>query len=92
MSGLILEGFIDVPESALETVIAELPNHIHLTQQEKGCIAFRVEQDSENAFRFHVFEAFTDRSAFEAHQQRVKHSEWGRITANVQRTYRITGG
>ncbi len=87
---LILEGYIDVPESDLESVKLELVTHIALTQAEEGCLVFRIEQDKENNHRFNVYEEFVSEKAFEKHQERVKTSRWGSITKNVQRNYNIT--
>lgn len=60
-----IERFILVPESELELVKNELINHKRLTLEETGCITFSVIQNSENAFRFDVYEEFTDKVAFE---------------------------
>ncbi|MBJ7536057.1 putative quinol monooxygenase [Marinomonas transparens] len=91
MSKVTLSGHIEVPSEDIEAVLAELPNHITLTRQEAGCIVFTVAQDTENPHRFDVYEAFTDKSAFEQHQARVTASHWGEVTKNVERFYKITG-
>lgn len=90
MHKIVLEGHIVVPGSDLAAVMAELPTHIRLTRQEEGCLRFDVTQspDAENVF--FVYEEFVHRVAFEAHQQRVKSSDWGRVAANVQRHYQVT--
>ncbi|NET38760.1 MAG: antibiotic biosynthesis monooxygenase [Cyanothece sp. SIO1E1] len=67
-------GFIVVPESDLEIVKSELPNHIRLTREESGCISFRVTQSKSDPTRFNVAEEFKSRYAFEQHQLRVKSS------------------
>ncbi|WP_240732916.1 putative quinol monooxygenase [Halioglobus maricola] len=72
--------------------MAELPMHIALTLQESGCKAFEVTQDSGDARIFRVYEKFSNRSAFEAHQSRVEGSLWGSITANAERHYDISEG
>ncbi|WP_255827653.1 putative quinol monooxygenase [Marinomonas rhizomae] len=69
--------------------MAELPNHIALTHQEAGCITFTVIRDLNNPQRFDVYEEFTDKTAFEKHQTRVKTSHWGEITKNVERFYTV---
>ncbi|SBT19125.1 hypothetical protein MGA5115_03286 [Marinomonas gallaica] len=89
MSKVTLKGFILVPESQLELVKNELVNHKRLTLEETGCITFNVIQNSENAFRFDVYEEFTDKVAFEQHQKRVKASHWGKVTVNVERHYEV---
>ncbi|WP_137168985.1 putative quinol monooxygenase [Marinomonas sp. FW-1] len=90
MSKVTLSGHIEVPTEDLDAVLAELPNHIALTHQEAGCIAFTVTQDSDNPQRFDVYEEFTDKVAFEKHQTRVKASHWGQVTKNVERFYTVT--
>lgn len=65
-----------------------LPDHIHLTRQEPGCLAFDVAQ-TENPLIWSVEELFVDQAAFEAHQVRTKASEWFRQTAAIRRDYQI---
>ena len=90
MSKITLSGYIEVPSEDLNTVLAELPNHIALTHQEAGCITFTVIRDLNNPQRFDVYEEFTDKVAFEKHQARVKASHWGKVTKNVERFYTVT--
>ncbi len=90
MSKVILQGHILVPDNDLEAVTQALVVHKELTLSEPGCIVFRVSQSSLQPNRFEVYEEFTSREAFEAHQQRVKASEWGHISKNVTRHYQIT--
>ncbi|HAS3568574.1 antibiotic biosynthesis monooxygenase [Vibrio navarrensis] len=89
MSKVILKGFIIIPESELSAVKIELETHKRLTLEEPGCLVFEVSESSENPFKFNVYEEFVDRASFEAHQQRVKSSQWGLVTANVERHYEI---
>lgn len=89
MAQVTLKGFIEVPASELDAVKTELANHIRLTLKEPGCMTFRVNQNDHNPLRFDVFEEFIDKAAFEHHQQRVKASYWGKLTANVVRHYEI---
>jgi len=89
MSKVTLKGFILVPESDLELVKNELVNHKRLTLEEIGCITFSVTENSENPLRFDVYEEFTDKATFEHHQKRVKASNWGKVTVNVERYYEI---
>ncbi|QFI37938.1 antibiotic biosynthesis monooxygenase [Moritella marina ATCC 15381] len=89
MGKVILSGYIDIPESELEIVTTALEKHIELTRNETGCLIFEVTQSHELPTRFTVYEEFTDKTAFESHQIRVKASEWGRVTGNVKRTYSI---
>jgi (4S)-4-hydroxy-5-phosphonooxypentane-2,3-dione isomerase len=92
MPKITLKGHILVPSSDLAAVLAALPTHIELTRQEAGCVCFEVAQDPDAKRCFIVYEAFVDRAAFEAHQLRVKLSEWGRVAASAQRHYQVTEG
>lgn len=89
LSKVILEGYIVVPESDLESVKNELVNHINLTREEPGCIEFIVNHDKNNSHRFNVYEEFSSQEAFVYHQQRVKNSCWGKVAKNVSRHYQI---
>ena len=89
MGKITLSGFIDVPEHELNQVKKALVTHIELTQREVGCLVFEVTQCNDRPTRFDVYEEFVDKAAFEAHQQRVKVSDWGRATVNVKRSYQI---
>tara|TARA_R110001592_G_scaffold346310_1_gene638820 strand:- start:2105 stop:2428 length:324 start_codon:yes stop_codon:yes gene_type:complete len=88
-SKVILKGFIVVPETNLEDVQQELVNHIKLTLEESGCLVLQVTQCDNNPNRFDVYEEFTDKASFEAHQARVKSSNWGKVSVNVERHYNI---
>lgn len=90
MSKVILQGHILVPDNDLEAVTQALVAHKELTLSEPGCIVFRVSQSTLQPNRFEIYEEFTNRDAFEAHQQRVKASEWGKISKNVTRHYQVT--
>lgn len=87
---VILSGYIQVPDSDLDAVLSELPNHIELTRQEKGCISFSVVPDASNPNRFDVYEEFADDQSLEDHQARVKGSVWGSVTTNAARHYEIS--
>ena len=89
MSKIILEGYILVPGGDLVRIKEELPNHIALTRQEKGCVVFEVSQCTENLNRFSVYEEFTSQASFELHQARVNRSKWGSVSENVERHYQI---
>ncbi len=81
-----------MPAADRETVRALLPAHIRLTLAEAGCLSFDVRPDPDHAGRFLVNEHFRDRAAFDAHQKRVKSSDWGRATAHLERRYTVTEG
>ncbi len=90
MSKIILKGYIEIPDSDLLDIREELPRHIELTLNEKGCLAFNITQDDVNENVYHVYEEFTDRVSFERHQERVAGSQWGKLSKGVKRHYQIT--
>lgn len=85
-----LTGHIDVPEDRLNPITAALPEHIRLTRAEPGCISFEVTPDPSVPGRFSVAELFASREDFDAHQARIKGSEWGKVSAGIPRSYEIT--
>ena len=91
MSKVVLSGHILVPEEEIEIVKRALVRHIQLTRLESGCLVFRVVQDEAQHNKFHVYEEFVDANAFATHQRRVRQSEWGFISKNVERCYHIVG-
>ncbi|OFE13478.1 antibiotic biosynthesis monooxygenase [Pseudohongiella acticola] len=90
MPRITLKGHIVVPDHDLQAVMAELPAHITLTRQEEGCLLFEVHQDPDTPNFFSVHEEFTDRAAFDTHQQRIQTSDWGRVASSAERHYEIT--
>ena len=91
MPKVILQGYIMVPDTDLETVYEELETHTQLTNAEEGCLVFEILQDQSNPNRFDVYEEFADEQSFLQHQERARESKWGAATLNVQRHYQITG-
>src|SRR5689334_13493027 len=81
-----LLGTMTVPARDLERVRAVLPEHILVTRAEPGCRSFRVEEQGEGVFL--VSEEFTDRAAFEAHQERLRGTPWAAASANAIRSYK----
>ena len=81
-----LLGKITVPTKDLESVRAALPDHILVTRSEPGCRSFLVEEQGEGVFL--VSEEFTDRAAFEAHQERLHGTPWATASANAIRSYK----
>jgi autoinducer 2-degrading protein len=90
VSKIILKGYILVPDADMDIVQNELIIHIELTRQESGCLVFEVLQDDSNANKFTVYEEFVSHKAFDNHQQRVKNSNWAKVTKRVERHYQIT--
>lgn len=89
MSAIELVGRLiceDAGEAA--TVSRYLPQHIDLTRAEPGCLHFEVRQ-TEDPLVWSVAERFADQQAFDAHQARVRASDWGRHTAGIERDYVI---
>lgn len=91
MPEVTLTGHIIVPASDVIAVEAELPTHIELTRREVGCVEFNVVRDSNSPMTYHVSERFVSSEAFLLHQDRVRSSSWGQVTAGVQRHYKTTG-
>ena len=90
MAMVVLKGFIDIPGESWDVVIAELPTHVRLTLDEEGCQCFEVQPVEDVPFRLSVYEEFASEGAFEKHQQRVKGSNWGRLTEKAERHYEIS--
>jgi autoinducer 2-degrading protein len=92
LAKVTLQGYIIVPDSDLEVVKSELIIHKRLTLNESGCLVFTVTQDETNPNKFSVYEEFINQAAFDNHQARVKSSQWGVVTTNVERNYHISNG
>lgn len=93
MSKVILTGFL-ICRSLEEgdRVAAMLPDHIRATRAEPGCIVFEVIRSMADPVRFAVREIFACRADFDAHQARVRTSNWGRATKGIPRDYVLTEG
>lgn len=78
----------DETEAAL--VDTHLPRHVELTRAEQGCRSFSV-TPTENRLVWRVEEVFDDAASFRRHQDRVQNSQWGTVTAHIERDYSITG-
>jgi len=88
MPEIRLTGTMTCPPERADAVRTALPEHIHLTRAEPGCLAFEVTETASGVFS--VAEHFADRTAFEAHQRRTRASEWARVTAGCPRDYEVT--
>lgn len=86
---IVVTGYIDIPIEEIDLVTAALDVHKKLSRAEPGCLKFNVRPDKELLGRFSVYEKFASQDAFDAHQERVRTSDWGRISANVERHYEI---
>lgn len=87
---ITLMGQIDVPKDRLTEVSAALPLHIKLSRAETGCLIFNVTPNPDHKGRFDVYEEFSNRATFDAHQKRVASSAWGQITQGIPRSYEQT--
>lgn len=76
-------------QAQAEIVRIHLPRHVELTRAETGCVRFEVTPTSDPLV-WQVHEVFSTRVAFEAHQRRVRDSEWGQVTAGIDRDYVMT--
>lgn len=91
MNDVTLTGELVCKNRDEAQLVAEyLPEHVTLTRAEPGCISFKVTPtDDPSVWR--VDEHFEHELAFSAHQERVARSEWGRMTAGIERRYSIDG-
>lgn len=92
MGGVRLRGMLVCTTSEQARLVERhLPRHVVLTRAEPGCVSFDV-SPSDDALIWHVEEHFVDDAAFTEHQNRVVGSEWGRVTAGIERRYTIERG
>ena len=90
MTQVVLSGqLVCADDAELAVVQQHLPRHVELTRAEPGCVSFEVHQTGD-ALVWQVDETFVDDAAFAAHQERVSASEWGRVTAAIERRYAVT--
>ena len=89
MPKIYLNGYMDVPEEAVDDVKSALVEHIRLTRLEEGCEKFEVIESPQKIGRFDVSEIFSSKESFDAHQQRVKNSVWGEVTKGYPRNYQV---
>nr|WP_120491953.1 antibiotic biosynthesis monooxygenase [Corynebacterium lactis] len=77
--------------SQVDLVRSLIGEHIRLTRLEPGCLRFEVNETSDSRI-WSVSEEFANQQAFDAHQRRVKDSEWGRRTSAIRRDYVVDRG
>jgi quinol monooxygenase YgiN len=91
MSGIRLTGALVCRNlDEVRRVAEHLPEHIRLTRAEPGCLAFNVTPTTDPLI-WRVEEHFEDEVVFTTHQARGASSEWGQVTAGIERRYTITG-
>ncbi|MEJ8309752.1 antibiotic biosynthesis monooxygenase family protein [Agrobacterium larrymoorei] len=69
-----------------------LYRNVKLTRAEPGYLAFDVVLSDDIPGRYLVSEVFTDQEAFDAHQSRMKNSNWFTVTQGIPRDYTIRKG
>jgi quinol monooxygenase YgiN len=85
-----LSGFLRCASvEDVEIVKHHLPDHLHLTRAEPGCLSFEVSQ-TDDPLVWRVDELFVDRAAFDFHQQRTRASGWFTATSTIARDYTIS--
>lgn len=89
MTAIELTGRLMCTDESQDIVVRQhLPRHIDLTRAEPGCLRFDV-TEADDPHVWNVHEIFVDAAAFTAHQERVAASEWGRVTAGIEREYTV---
>lgn len=91
MPEVTLTGHFIVPESDLQAILKELPNHIAASRNEPGCIKFEATQDDVQPNKFHLSERFASPEAFEQHKERAARTEWATAAVNIERHFNIKG-
>lgn len=82
-----ITGTITVPNERLDTFRAGLAIHKRLSEQDTGCLVFKVTPDASDPCLYRVFEQFEDRACLEAHIKRTMASDWWQITRSLDRDY-----
>lgn len=80
---IICEGYFDIPEGQVETVLAGYETHVRLSREEPGNLRYDYRLDPEVPGRVHVEEAYVNRAAFDAHLARTGASPWPEIRRDV---------
>lgn len=68
------------------TALTGLPAHIEASRAEPGCLRFDIWQD-DDPMVWHLAELFADEAAFAAHQDRMRGSDWGAMSAALTRDF-----
>lgn len=87
---IIITGTITCDPDDLDLLLAALPEHVALSRAELGCLAFTIEQSSDDPLIFNVGERFCDRAAFDAHGARSRDSAWWEKTRHIPRDLTVT--
>ena len=87
---ITITGTITCEPEDLDLLLAALPEHVALSRAEPGCLAFAIEQSSDDPLIFNVGERFSDRAAFDAHGARTRASAWWEMTRHIPRDLTVT--
>lgn len=87
----IMGGYVIAPEDDLPNILSEMPKHIALSRAEPGCVRFDLWQDDIDPMKLHMIEIFKDLNAAEFHRDRMKHTNWKKAAANIERDYCYIG-
>lgn len=82
-----LTGTITIPVAQQARFCPLLEAHADLTNEEPGCLKFKVTQDADHPETFNVSELFVDADAFTHHQKRGANSAWGRESGELVRNF-----
>jgi quinol monooxygenase YgiN len=89
MKGVRLTGqLVCADQDQARIVLDHLPEHVRLTRAEPGCVLFNVTPTGDPLV-WDVEEHFENEAVFRAHQERGRHSRWGRMSAGIERRYSI---
>jgi quinol monooxygenase YgiN len=91
MTDVHLTGLLVCANEDESRLVAEhLPTHVALTRAEPECVSFDVTRTADPLV-WRVEERFENEAAFARHEDRVAGSEWGRMTAGIERRYSVNG-
>jgi quinol monooxygenase YgiN len=85
MNGILLTGLLACTTAdEADRVARHLPQHVLQTQSEPGYLSFDVTPTADPMV-WTVAEHFADEHVFRLHQDRAAGSDWGRMTAGIER-------
>ena len=76
-------------EADADALAPAVDEHVRLTPAEPGCLSFDIRRDPDDPRAFRVDEAFRDRAAFEAHQARMRETDWPARAKDVTRDLEV---
>ena len=78
MSMILIAGTVRIQEDKRAAASEAALNMAQATHREPGCLAYTFSADLADAALFHVFEAWTDQAALDAHFQTAHMAEFNR--------------